>query len=45
MEDFVILALFMGCLPAIVFKQWIVGIINLAISCYAAYDAYVLASE
>lgn len=40
-----VLALIMGCLAAIVFKQWIVGLINLAISCYAAYDAYIMASE
>ena len=40
-----VLALIMGWLAAIVFKQWIVGIINLAISIYAAYDAYILASE
>ena len=40
-----VLALVMGCLAAIVFKQWLVGIINLLISIYAAYDAYVMASE
>ena len=42
---FFVLALIMGFLAAVVFKQWLVGIINLAISCYAAYDAYVMASE
>ena len=40
-----VLALIMGFLAAIVFKQWLVGIINLLISIYAAYDAYVMASE
>ena len=40
-----VLALIMDFLAAIVFKQWLVGIINLLISIYAAYDAYVMASE
>ena len=40
-----ILAAIMGCLAAFVFKQWVVGIINLIISCYAAYDAYLMAKE
>ena len=40
-----VLALIMGFLAAIVFKEWLVGIINLLISIYAAYDAYVMASE
>ena len=40
-----VLALIVGFLAAIVFKQWFVGIINLIISIYAAYDAYVMASE
>lgn len=34
-----------GFLAAVVFKQWIVYIINLAISLYAAYDAFIMASE
>ena len=34
-----------GFLAAVVFKQWIVYIINLAISLYAAYDVFIMASE
>ena len=34
-----------GFLAAVVFKQWIVYIIYLAISLYAAYDAFIMASE
>ena len=34
-----------GFLAAVVFKQWLVHIINLAISLYAAYDAFIMASE
>ena len=38
-------ALVVGLLAAVVFKQWLVYIINLAISIYAAYDAFIMASE
>lgn len=38
-------AIVVGFLAAVVFKQWLVGIINLLISIYAAYDAYIMASE
>lgn len=34
-----------GLLVALVFKEWLVYIINLAISVYAAYDAFIMASE
>lgn len=40
-----VLALIMGILAAVVFKEWLVYIINLAISVYAAYDAFIMASE
>ena len=40
-----VLALIMGFLAAIVFKEWLVYIINLLISLYAAYDAYMMAIE
>lgn len=38
-------ALIVGILAAFVFKEWIVYIINLLISLYAAYDAYMMAIE
>lgn len=38
-----VLAIVMASLAALVFKNWIVTIINWAISIYAAYDAYMLA--
>lgn len=38
-------AVVVGLLAAVVFKEWLVYIINLAISLYAAYDAYLMASE
>ena len=37
--------LIVGLLAAIVFRQWLVHIINLLISLYAAYDAFNLAIE
>ena len=37
--------LVVGILAAIVFKQWLVHIINLIIAIYAAYDAFIMASE
>lgn len=40
-----VVALIMGILAAVIFKQWLVYIINLAISIYAAYDAFIMASE
>lgn len=42
---FFLAALIVGILAAWVFRQWLVGIINLLISIYAAYDAYMMASE
>ena len=38
-------AVVVGLLAAVVFRQWLVYIINLAISLYAAYDAFIMASE
>ena len=38
-------ALIVGILAAFVFKEWLVYIINLLISLYAAYDAYMMAIE
>ena len=40
-----VVALIVGILAAFVFKEWIVYIINLLISLYAAYDAYMMAIE
>ena len=37
--------LIIGLLAAIIFKQWIIHLINLVISIYAAYDAFIMASE
>lgn len=38
-----IFAVIISLLAGLVFKQWVLYIINLAISLYAAYDAYVTA--
>ena len=35
-----IFAIIVACLAGFIFKNWFVGIINLLISIYAAYDAY-----
>lgn len=40
-----VVALIVGILAAFVFKEWLVYIINLLISLYAAYDAYMMAIE
>lgn len=39
-----IIALIMGLIATFIFRQWIVYIIDLLISLYAAYDAYVTAN-
>ena len=39
---FFVLAIVMGLLAALVFKQWLVYIINIAIAVFAAYDAYLM---
>lgn len=38
-------ALIVAILAGVVFKEWFVYIINLLISIYAAYGAYVMASD
>ncbi|AMD17810.1 hypothetical protein TL18_07130 [Methanobrevibacter sp. YE315] len=35
-------AIVVGALAALVFRSWFVSIINLLISLYAAYDAYLM---
>ena len=37
--------LIIGLLAAIIFKQWIIHLINLVISIYAAYYVFIMASE
>lgn len=39
-----VIALVMGLIASFIFRSWIVGIINLLISIYAAYDAYITAN-
>ncbi|MBQ2961834.1 hypothetical protein [Methanobrevibacter sp.] len=42
---FFVAAVIVGILAAIVFRQWLVHLINVLIALYAAYDAYLMASE
>ena len=42
---FFVAAVVVGFLAAVVFREWLVYIINVAISLYAAYDAFIMASE
>lgn len=41
---FFVLALVVSLLASLIFRQWIMYFINLAISLYAAYDAYITAN-
>ena len=38
-----VLAVIMGLIATLIFQSWIVYIIDILISLYAAYDAYVIA--
>lgn len=38
-----VVAVIMGAIASFIFRQWIVYIINIFISLYAAYDAYITA--
>ncbi|WP_458454126.1 hypothetical protein [Methanobrevibacter sp.] len=39
-----VIALIMGLIASFIFRSWIVYIINICISLYAAYDAYITAN-
>lgn len=37
-----VIALIMGAIATFIFRSWVVNIINILISLYAAYDAYMI---
>lgn len=40
---FFVLAIVIAIIASFIFKDWLVGILNLLYSIYAAYDAYLMA--
>ena len=42
---FFVIAAIMGLIATFVFKQWFIYIIDIAISLYAAYDAYLMGDK